>query len=120
MASMGELIVIAIFLVPSLAFLSSFAKAYHRKSQWQRTAMRLGLQVSGTYPEFTMSGVWKGVQIELFHRVEYRYKQAPLIDFVARANLNSIDPHAGRSYRAAESPALAVFKSAVVAGDWLE
>jgi len=117
---MGDLFVIAIILLPILAVLLGPAKAFHRKSQWRRTAMRLGFQESGSYPELTMSGVWKGVQIELVHRVEYRYKQAPLIDFIARANLNSIDPHVGGSYRDAESSALVVFESAVVVGDWLE
>lgn len=55
--------------------------------RWYNDAGRLGLEPSGRPPERGLSGQFRGVEVDITHRVRRRYKRSPLISFLARAHI---------------------------------
>jgi len=53
--------------------------------RWHSEAARLGLTSTGKAPALGLVGEFRGVTVEVEHHVEERYKQSPLVTYVARA-----------------------------------
>jgi len=83
--------------------------------QWHEEVTRLGLNPTGTAPELGLSGQFRGVNVVVTHQVQERYKQSPLVTFVARASLSD----AGRS-RDVPEPSSSADATGTVQNGWFE
>lgn len=75
-------------LVLGFTVLSTLWEAVQRlriRERWHATARRLGLRATGAFPKLELSGTFQGAEVHIFHEVEYKYKQEPVITHVARA-----------------------------------